>query len=137
MAKLVEIYLAYVELFMSGPIIVAVGEEAEQITREDFGARLFILPIDGASTPVTKALHRQQLLELAPVLTQLGSDPETIRKELVRAFRQHPDLAKAPEQPPVAPGQEGGGMGGIPGMGGGNATPMAVPGPGTVPMGQP
>lgn len=138
MARCVEIYLAYIELFMSKPFVVAVGDEAEQLTREDFAARLFILPIDGASTPVTKALHRQQLLELTPVLTQLGSDPNKIREELVRAFGQSMELAKAMEPDPTAMQAQGGqAMGGIPGMGGGNATPMATPGPGTVPMGQP
>lgn len=84
------------------PVIVVNGIP-ETITREDLEGPFRIVANDQGSTPVSDAARRNQLIQLAPLLVQLGADPKTVREEIVRQFSLDEKLAEQPEQPPAPP----------------------------------
>jgi hypothetical protein len=57
--------------------------------------------VDQGSTPVGKAVERQQLERLTPTLVQLGADPRAVLREIVRRFDLPEELV--PPEEAVAP----------------------------------
>lgn len=80
------------------------------ITVEDLDAKFKIVALDQSSTPLSEALKRTNLVQLLPVLTQLGVPPEKIKEELIRIY----DLPESFLEEVVAPPAPPQGMGGAP-----------------------
>ena len=91
------------------------------ITVPDLDAKFKIVALDQSSTPLSEALKRNNLVQLLPVLTQLGVPPEKIKEELIRIYDlpesfleamapmpQEPAMGGAPpEQMETTPGEIG------------------------------
>ncbi len=68
--------------------------EAQYISHQTLDGKLRYDANDGGGSPITQATRKQQLVELSPLLIQLGGDPELIRREIVKEYGFNPDLAK-------------------------------------------
>jgi hypothetical protein len=80
------------------------------ITVEDLDAKFKIVALDQSSTPLSEALKRTNLVQLLPVLTQLGVPPEKIKEELIRIYDLPESFLEEVAAPPAPPQ----GMGGAP-----------------------
>jgi len=61
------------------------------VTPDKLEGKFKYVALDQASTPIAEGVRRQQLLQLVPVLTQLGVEPWKIRDEIIRLY----DLPRA------------------------------------------
>jgi hypothetical protein len=59
--------------------------------------------VDAGQTPMSDMTKRRNLAELAPLLINLGADPQAILTELVRTYQLPESLAQALQPEPVAP----------------------------------
>jgi len=80
------------------------------ITVDDLDAKFKIVALDQSSTPLSEALKRTNLVQLLPVLTQLGVPPEKIKEELIRIYDLPESFLEEVAAPPAPPQ----GMGGAP-----------------------
>lgn len=69
-----------------GPVIV---------TSTDLDPDYAYFAADAGSTPMADAAKRQQIMELAPMLVQLGADPAKVLTEIIRVNRLSDDLLPA------------------------------------------
>tara|TARA_R110002096_G_scaffold74758_2_gene177018 strand:+ start:169 stop:1806 length:1638 start_codon:yes stop_codon:yes gene_type:complete len=90
--------------------VIEVDGLPKVITVEDLDAKFKIVALDQSSTPLSEALKRSNLVQLLPVLTQLGVPPEKIKEELIRIY----DLPESFLEEVVAPPAPPQGMGGAP-----------------------
>ena len=88
--------------------VIEVDGLPKVITVEDLDAKFKIVALDQSSTPLSEALKRTNLVQLLPVLTQLGVPPEKIKEELIRIY----DLPESFLEEVVAPPAPPQGMGG-------------------------
>lgn len=105
--QLATIYLRTVSLMAEEgeKTIIEVDEEPKVITVADLDAKFKIIALDQASTPISSEIAKQNLMNLLPVLTQLGIDQEKIKEEVIRLFnlpKTFLEPAPAPEAPPQA-----------------------------------
>ena len=56
------------------------------ITPEALDAKFKIVALDQSSTPLSESIKRQNLIQLFPVLVQLGVDPTKIKEEVIRLY---------------------------------------------------
>jgi hypothetical protein len=80
------------------------------ITVEDLDAKFKIVALDQSSTPLSEALKRSNLVQLLPVLSELGVPPEKIKEELIRIYDLPESFLEEVAAPPAPPQ----GMGGAP-----------------------
>ncbi len=73
--------------------VVVVDGQPVILTPESLDAQFQYTASDAASTPISDMMTQQTLQQLAPVLVQLGADPQVVLKEIVRAFRLPQSLA--------------------------------------------
>jgi len=90
--------------------VIEVDGLPKVITVKDLDAKFKIVALDQSSTPLSEALKRTNLVQLLPVLTQLGVPPEKIKEELIRIY----DLPESFLEEVVAPPAPPQGMGGAP-----------------------
>lgn len=56
------------------------------VTPQKLEGKFKFVALDQASTPIAESVRRQQLLQLIPVILQLGVEPWKIRDEVIRLF---------------------------------------------------
>lgn len=66
--------------------IVVLNKNTIVLTPDQFAAKFKIVAADGSSTPISGAIQKQQLTELAPMLMQLGVPQQAILEEIVNAY---------------------------------------------------
>tara|TARA_R110000824_G_scaffold371_6_gene2716 strand:+ start:4210 stop:5841 length:1632 start_codon:yes stop_codon:yes gene_type:complete len=66
--------------------VVVVGGKPQFLTTDILDNPFRFAALDQANTPLSEVIKSQRLIELVPLLTQLGVQPATIRDEIVRAF---------------------------------------------------
>ena len=74
-----------------------VGKAPRYVTADALDHKFRYFALDQAATPLSKELKKRQLLELLPVLSQLGVPPEKIREEIVREFNLPDTFLEVPE----------------------------------------
>lgn len=74
------------------------GEKAGSVTigKKDLEGKFQYVSVDQANSPITKAMKKQQFLQVLPILLQSGADTNVLREEIVSLFELPPSLAKAP-----------------------------------------
>lgn len=82
--------------------VILLDGKPEIVTADKLNGKFKYAALDQASTPIAESVRRQQLLQLVPVLTQLGVDPQKIREEVIRLYDLPKKFAEAP-QPTAAP----------------------------------
>ena len=90
--------------------VIEVDGLPKVITVDDLDAKFKIVALDQSSTPLSEALKRTNLVQLLPVLTQLGVPPEKIKEELIRIYDLPESFLEEVAAPPAPPQ----GMGGAP-----------------------
>jgi hypothetical protein len=85
LAKIYTRMLVYTLLPEDKPVIL-VGKKARYITADSIDYKFRYFALDQASTPLSKEMKKRQLLELLPVLGQLGVPQDKILEDIVRAF---------------------------------------------------
>ena len=76
--------------------VIMVGKKARFVTPSALDHQFRFFALDQASTPLSKELKKRQLLELLPVLGQLGVPQEKLLEDVVRAFELNESyIAKA------------------------------------------
>lgn len=96
--------------------IITVNGEAKIVTPKDLDSKFQIVALDQGSQPIADALKRENLINLLPILTELGVEAHTIRDEVIRAwdlpvaFKESKDqiaereaLLKAAKAPSIGP----------------------------------
>jgi len=97
---------------------VVLGDEAEPLSlpnpvgptilsADDLTGDFQYWATDAGTTPMSDLAKQQVLERLAPVLGQLGANPQLILEEMVRVFQLPADLATPPPAPPAQPSPEG------------------------------
>tara|TARA_R110000787_G_scaffold265692_1_gene371751 strand:+ start:3055 stop:4707 length:1653 start_codon:yes stop_codon:yes gene_type:complete len=66
--------------------IITVNGKTEVITSDTITAKYRLAALDQAATPLSETLRRQNLVQLLPLLQQLGVDPDKMKEEIVRMF---------------------------------------------------
>jgi hypothetical protein len=74
---------------------------------QDLDAKFKITALDQSSTPLSEAIKKNNLMQLFPVLAQLGVPPETMKEEIIRLYDLPKSFLEAIEQPQAPPGMEG------------------------------
>jgi hypothetical protein len=83
--------------------VILVNKTAKVVTPEDLDAKFNITALDQGYQPLSDAIEKQNLVQLLPILTQLGVPADKIREEIIRKF-QLPDnfnvvVAPTPTKP--------------------------------------
>ena len=66
--------------------VIMVGKKARFVTADALDHKFKYFALDQASTPLSKEMKKRQLLELLPVLGQLGVPQNKLLEDVVRAF---------------------------------------------------
>ena len=103
--ELARIYLSMVRLYLSegDPDLLLLNGKAEVLSPEDLDGDFRIYAQDGGATPVSEAAKKAELVQIAPLLLQLGVPQADVLAELVRQY----DLPKTFQAPPAPPAQPG------------------------------
>lgn len=97
--------------------VIEVNGVAKIVTAKDFDAKFKIVALDQSSTPLSEAIKKNNLVQLLPVLSQLGVDPNKIKEELIRlyefpvSFLEELEQAPTPTTPTEAPTEQQGDIG--------------------------
>jgi len=81
--------------------VLNVKGKAKIITTKDLHGKFRISALDQGNQPIADAIKKQNLLQLLPILTQLGVPNEKLKEGIIRAYDLPEDYLKVP--PPVAP----------------------------------
>jgi len=135
--RLALVYLRTISLLTEDneQAVIEVNQLPKVITVQDLDAKFRIVALDQSSTPLSEALKRSNLVQLLPVLTQLGVSPEKIKEEVVRLYdlpESFMETPPPPQQPPL-PQQ---GMSGAPEEAAMNTLPGDIGAQGEVPTQQ-
>lgn len=90
--QMAEMYLMFIKILLdTQPVdaekeIIVIDGQKFVLTPEAFDASFRIVSLDQGSTPLGAAAKRQRLLELTPMLLQLGIPKETMAEQLIREF---------------------------------------------------
>lgn len=82
---------------------IMVEKKPRVVSSQDLDAKFKIIALDQASTPVSSEIAKQNLVNLAPLLQQLGVPNEKIKEEVIRLFDLPETFLEAIEPPPEAP----------------------------------
>ena len=66
--------------------VVVLDKKPVVLTADQFNAKFKIVAADGSSTPISGAIQKKQLTELAPMLIQLGVPQQAVLEEIVTAY---------------------------------------------------
>ena len=101
-----ETYLRIVSLMTEEKetAVIDVDGKPKIISSIDLEAKFKIVALDQSSTPLSQALKRNNIVQLLPVLLQLGVNPATIKDELIRLFEMPDSFKEAMEQAQQMPG---------------------------------
>lgn len=108
--QMAAVYLCVLSVFMDEEqksAVMMLNGEAQVIGSSDIMGDFQIFAADQAATPISEAVHKQQLLANVPVLAQLGVPPKELLKELVRVL-DLPEtfiMEQEEEAPTTTPGQ--------------------------------
>jgi len=78
--------------------VINVGGQAKVVTPKDLDSKFRIVALDQGSQPIADALKRDNLINLLPILTQLGVPTEKIREEVIRAWDLPESFQETPEE---------------------------------------
>lgn len=99
--RMAEMYLLFVKILLDTQpatepkeVIVVDGEKFVLLP-ESFDASFRIVALDQGSTPLGAAAKRQRMLELTPMLLQLGVPREVMAEQLIREFELPATLLEA------------------------------------------
>ena len=83
-----KVYLRMISLLAEEgeKAVIEVDGKRTIITQNDLDAKFKIVALDQSSTPLSEAIKRTNLVQLLPVLTQLGVSTEKIKEELIRIY---------------------------------------------------
>ena len=84
LARVYTVMLALILGDATEPLMV--NNEPTLLTSDDLLADFNFFATDSGATPLADASKRQSLVNLAPLLTQLGVSPEAIRDEVIRLY---------------------------------------------------
>lgn len=84
-------------------VVVSTEEGARQASVSKLDADWSFYATDGGGTPLTDAAKKQQIMQLLPLLPQLGVPVPELREEIVRLFAL-PESFNQPVPPPASPG---------------------------------
>jgi len=106
-ARIAQTYCSILALVLGDgaePLALPYPSGPTMLSAEDLTGDMSFFAEDAGATPIADAAKRQSLVQLAPLLVQLGADPVKIRTELVRSFQLPEILAEsAQEISPEAP----------------------------------
>jgi hypothetical protein len=88
--------------------VIEVDGLPKVITVQDLDAKFKIVSLDQSSTPLSEALKRSNLVQLLPVLAELGVPPEKIKEELIRIYDLPESFLEEVAAPPAPPQGMGG-----------------------------
>jgi len=119
--RLALIYLRVVSLLAEDgeQAVIEVNQLPKVITVDDLDAKFRIIALDQASTPISNEVKKRSLLEVFPLLQQMGVPQDKIKEELVRiydlpqSFLEGEEPEEAPPQVEAPSPQEGSALGGI------------------------
>lgn len=97
MARCYCIILSLVLGDSAEPLSLPYPSGPTMLSAEDLTGDMEFYAEDAGATPISDASKRQSLVQLAPLLVQLGTDPTRLRTELIRAFQLPEVLAEAAE----------------------------------------
>ena len=82
------IYLRAIALLIEDgdKIPVEIEGRARVVSLGDLDAKFKVSALDQGSQPLSDAIRRQNLINLLPVLTQLGVSPDKIKEEIIRSW---------------------------------------------------
>ncbi len=105
--QLALVYLRTISLLTEDDeqAVIEVNNLPKVITVQDLDAKFRIVALDQSSTPLSEALKRSNLVQLLPVLTQLGVPADKIKEEIVRLYDLPESFMQSP--PPVPQGPQG------------------------------
>jgi hypothetical protein len=78
--------------------VINVGGQAKVVTPKDLDSKFRIVALDQGSQPIADALKRDNLINLLPILTELGVPTEKIREEVIRAWDLPESFQETPEE---------------------------------------
>jgi hypothetical protein len=81
--------------------VLNVKGNAKIITTKDLHGKFRISALDQGNQPLADAIKKQNLLQLLPILTQLGVPNEKLKEGIVRAYDLPEDYLKVPPPPPA------------------------------------
>ena len=86
--------------------IVLTESGARIVTVEALDGDWEVFAADNTSTPITEILQKQQIMQLLPILPQLGVTGKALKDELIRLFNLPVTFAEeaTPPEPVMAPG---------------------------------
>lgn len=91
------------EDFQEQTVTLEVDGNRRIISPKDLDAKFKIVALDQASTPLSETIKKQNLVELLPILQNLGVPMNKVKEEIIRLY----DLPKSfLEDPPPPPPQE-------------------------------
>lgn len=82
-------------------LIIVTDTGARVVTADALDADWSVFAADNTSTPLTEILQKQQLMQLIPILAQLGVQGVAIKTELVRLFDLPVTFMEVAPPPPV------------------------------------
>ncbi len=106
------VYVSMLQLFLEDTDedeVVVVDGKVRTMSPSDFAGKFKFVAADRAATPLVEEAKKKQLLELIPVVAQLGVPPDTILEQVVKmfdlpaTFLEKPEPEPAPELPAAAP----------------------------------
>jgi hypothetical protein len=104
-----KVYLRMVSLLAEegDKAVIEVDGKPVIIKPIDLDAKFKIVALDQSSTPLSEAIKRTNLVQLLPVLTQLGVSPAKIKEELIRIYDLPQSFLEevAPPTATATPGQ--------------------------------
>ena len=83
--------------------VLNVKGNAKIITTKDLHGKFRISALDQGNQPLADAIKKQNLLQLLPILTQLGVPNEKLKEGIIRAYDLPEDYLKVPPPPPAPP----------------------------------
>ena len=105
--RLAEFYLMFIRILLetkpatAKPEVIVIEGEKKVLTTEDLDASFRIVALDQGATPISAAAKKQRLIELAPLLLQLGLPQDALLEQVIRDFELPITLlekARGPEQ---------------------------------------
>lgn len=107
--QVAKVYLRIVSLLAEDnqKAVIDVDGNMTIVNMADLDAKFKIVALDQSSTPLSEAIKRTNLVNLLPVLAQLGVPNNTIKEELIRIYDFPQSFLETPPTPPMPPQQQG------------------------------
>lgn len=102
--RIVKIYLRLLQVFLDEDdtkTVLTIKGDLKTLTSKDLEGKFKIVAVDQLSSPEAQDKKKQEIVQMLPVLTQLGVSTETIRKEIASRFGW--DFMNDVAAPPMPP----------------------------------